>query len=113
MESISCTRVSLFTKVTRVPGGTDSVLGDTPADVMVTVVPPLGVGVGVGVGVGAGVGAGVGDGVGVGAGVGAGAGDGLGEVPPPPPQAAAVSIDAAHIPRIARIQNCFTARISW
>ena len=76
---MSCTRVSLLTNVTRVPTATVSVRGDTPLDVIVIVVPPLGVGVGVGVGDG--VGAGVG--VGVGAGAGLGEGD-VGELPLPP-----------------------------
>jgi hypothetical protein len=58
---MSCTRESLLTNVTRDPAGTVSVRGDTPADVIVNVVPP-GVGVGVGVGVGDGVGDGVGEG---------------------------------------------------
>ena len=37
---MSCTRVSLFTKVTREPAGTVSVRGETPVDVIVNVVPP-------------------------------------------------------------------------
>ena len=39
-EAMSCTRVSLFTKVTREPAGTVSVRGETPVDVIVNVVPP-------------------------------------------------------------------------
>src|SRR5262245_57615370 len=52
-DAISCGRLSLLTKVTRVPGETGKIFGDTPADVMVIVVA-AGVGVGVGVGVGLG-----------------------------------------------------------
>jgi hypothetical protein len=107
----------LFTNVTRVPGATVSVLGETPADVMVNVVPPLGVGDGVGLGVGEGVGLGAGDGAGLGAGagaglgVGAGEGDGLGDVPLLPPQAPTVSSAAAHTAVIVRFRIGFISRI--
>lgn len=53
---MSCTRVSLFTKVTRDPTGTVRVRGDTAFDEIVIVAVP-----GVGVGEGDGDGDGVGD----------------------------------------------------
>jgi hypothetical protein len=106
---MSCARLSLFTKVNRVPAATVSDFGDTPVEVMVNVVPPLGVGDGVGVGVG--VGAGVGVGLGVGAGVGVGAGDGLGEVALPPlPHPARATTHAAAT--AIRTRVVFIARIS-
>lgn len=79
--------------VTRVPGATVSDFGDTPADVIVNVVPPPGVGTGVGVGVGEG------------AGDGAGAGDGLGDVPSPPPHPATVITHAAAAATTVRIAD--------
>ena len=45
---MSCTRLSLFTNVTREPVDTVTERGDTPLEVMVIVVPVVGVGVGVG-----------------------------------------------------------------
>ena len=51
---MSCTRLSLFTNVTREPAATVTERGDTPLDVMVMVAPEDGEGVGVGVGVGEG-----------------------------------------------------------
>src|SRR5688500_11051309 len=56
-EFMSWPTASLLTKVTRVPRGTTRSFGDTPAAVMVIVVPPLGAGVGAGVGDGVGEGA--------------------------------------------------------
>jgi hypothetical protein len=59
---MSCGRESLLTKVTRVPTGTVRLLGETPADVIVNVVPPgEGDGVGEGDGDGDGLGLGLGD----------------------------------------------------
>ncbi len=81
---MSCARVSVLTKVTRVPGETVSDFGDTtPAEeIVIVVVPPPGAGVGAG--------AGEGDGAGEGEGEGA-----VGELPPPPPTHAATMIAAA------------------
>ena len=50
MDAISCTRLSLFTSVTREPTDTVTEFGETPFDVMVMVAPVDGVGVGVGEG---------------------------------------------------------------
>ena len=85
---MSCARVSLLTKVTRVPGETVIDFGDTtPAEeIVIVVVLP-----------GAGEGAGVGDGDGDGEGAGAGEGEvegAVGELPPPPPHAATMSAAA-------------------
>jgi hypothetical protein len=68
---MSCTRLSLFTNVTRDPGATVTLRGETPLDVMVMVVVPPGEGEGDGDG--------------------DGEGDGEGDVGPslPPPHAAA------------------------
>lgn len=75
---MSCARVSLLTKVTRVPGETVIDFGDTtPAEeIVIVVVPPPGAGVGAGAGEGEGEGA-------------------VGELPPPPPPHAATMIAAA------------------
>lgn len=120
---MSWTRVSLLTNVTRVPGATVNVFGETPADVIVKVVPPLGVGDGVGLGVGDGVGLGAGEGAGLGAGegagfgagdgagLGAGEGDGLGDVSLPP-QAPTVRSIAAPTAVIVRFHIRFISRIS-
>ena len=79
---MSCTELLLFTNVTRVPGATVMLLGETPLLEIVTVEVGVGDGVGVGVGVGAGDGVGEGDGV---------VGDEL------PPQVAAASVAARSI----------------
>ena len=50
LDAISCTRLSLFTNVTREPTDTVTEFGETPFDVMVMVAPVDGVGVGVGEG---------------------------------------------------------------
>jgi hypothetical protein len=94
---MSCVRRSLLVNVTRVPGATVSDFGDTPADVIVKVVPPPGVGEGVGVGVG--------EGAGDGAGAGDGLGDGLGDVPSPPPHPATVIMHAAATATTVRIAD--------
>jgi hypothetical protein len=97
--------------VTRVPGATVIDFGDTPAEVIVNVVPLPGVGVGTGVGVGLGVGAGVGDGVGDGAGAGVGAG--LGAVSLPLlPQPVMVKTQAATAATIRATRDLFIARTS-
>jgi hypothetical protein len=84
-----------LTNVTRVPGETVNVFGDTPVDVIVIVVPPPGDGVGEGVGDG------------VGAGVGLGLGDGeVGELPPP--HAASVNASASVAPSAHR--RCLATR---